>query len=343
MSAQRAPRLQEPPAPAPEGKLPAQTRAAVERLIAKCDADPWAVEGLDFTAPPPHLSAADEATVVQYLTDFQHIERMAGAFFAALATKVDDPSLVALLARFVADEERHAQALARLAAFHNRRRLRRYTASPTLVRLAERLHAWIALAPADAAAIGVTVGEIAFDIAYLGPLELFLSDPTTQAVLARIHRDEARHLALDYLLLDVAPSLAPSARSGLAVGQTLRLAGHWARIMAAGFPFMRTAFFGTNARLDPSGQRMRDAARRIQLAMDRPAVRDRVLGRAFAALQLGFDAPGLGRVLRGAFAVALNTNPEFFRCQATPAERAAARRSSADEAAQLTWAGFAHA
>ena len=316
--------------------LPPEAEQSIARLLRKRAVDPWSPEALALPQPA-RRSEEDEAALVQYLVDFQQIERMAGAMFGAMAERVNHAPLRDLLCAFVEDEARHAGALRRLEVLHNQRRLRVYEPTPSLVRLGERLAAWIRLAPPEAAAVGVTVGEIAFDIAYLGPLEVFAEDPATATVLARIHRDEARHLALDHLLLDLAPLLEGPE---LGVRGTARYLWAWVRVLEAGFPFMRDTFFGTSGQLDPEGQRLREAARRIELAMDREAVRRRPVALLYEGMQRSFEAPLVGDLVRRVFAKILRADPDVFRRQTTAKERASARQRTAGEAAEAVIAEF---
>lgn len=315
-------------------------RAAVERLLEKARRDTWSIREVSLDGPVRPMSRTDEEAVVQYLTDFIFIERMAGAFFEALRHKVDDPLVVELLGHFVEDETRHAQAMQLLADRFDVHHHRIYAANPHLVALTQRMAEWIRLAPPDAASAAVTVGEIVFDIAYLKPVDDFVDDPVARAVFRRIHRDESRHIALDYLLLDAygaedvdlpKPTLAQTAALSLAFARALR----------AGVPFMREVFFGQSTHVDPDGRRLRDAVRRIQLLSHRGQLSSRGFGRIYGAVQRAFDSPLAGPCARGLMGALVNGDPEVFRSQFSAAERAAHVRRSAEDAAHETVAAFA--
>ena len=315
--------------------MSAQADFDLNRLAQKARRPGWTLDDLDFTHPPT-LSPEDEATVVQYLTDFVMIERMAGAFFHALSEKVLNPTAREVLLAFVADETRHAYAMQRLADYYDVHKLRIYAPNPWIIRLVQRLEEWSRVVPPDSASVGVTVGEICFDVAYLKPLEEYLNDPTAREVLRRIHRDESLHLALDYWLLEHFSEHSPS----FSWLQHAEIAWRYARAFQVGFPFMRNVFFGTNARLDHSGVRLREAAKRIQLALDRPAIASRPTGKFFHTVQAVFDHSLTGPVARRAFAGLLGADPALFRTQATAAERERARTSSVEDVARDTVAAF---
>jgi rubrerythrin len=315
-------------------------RAAVQRLLEKARRDTWSIREVSLDGPVRPMSRADEEAVVQYLTDFIFIERMAGAFFEALRHKVDDPLVVELLGHFVEDETRHAQAMQLLADRFDVHHHRIYAANPHLVALTQRMAEWIRLAPPDAASAAVTVGEIVLDIAYLKPVDDFVDDPVARAVFRRIHRDESRHIALDYLLLD-AYGAEDVDLPKPTLGQTIALSLAFTCALRAGVPFMREVFFGQSSHVDPDGRRLRDAVRRIQLLSQRGHLSSRGFGRIYGAVQRAFDSPIAGPWARRLMAALVNGDPEVFRSQFSADERAAHVRRSAEEAAHDTVAAFA--
>ena len=315
----------------------------LDRLLERCHEHTWRLSDLDFSRPPQALPGAQEDAVVQYLTDFVYIERMAGSFFLALQDKVGHPVVRQILQTFVIDETRHAHAMQLLADHFDRRKLRIYAPNPWIVRLVQRLEEWIRVAPPDAAATAVTTGEICFDVAYLKPLDEHLADPTAREVLRLVHRDESRHLAIDYWLLEWFGTADYQERhppEPFDLRAEAELMVRYVRAFSVGFPFMRQVFFGTNARLDQNGARLRDAAKRIQLAMTRPGIRGRPFVRFYGAVQAIFDSPVLGPVVRRGFATVLGADPTLFKTQYTDAERAHVEGLSAHELAVDTLAAF---
>jgi hypothetical protein len=102
------------------------------RMLDKCHAGQWHADDLDWSAPPPILPRAKEEAVVQAFTDMAGIERLAAALFTAARAKATDPTLAAIFASFVEDEDRHAVVAQRLARYYDVHHYRDYQLAPAL-------------------------------------------------------------------------------------------------------------------------------------------------------------------------------------------------------------------
>src|SRR5690242_20551144 len=96
------------------------------RMLEKCVRDQWSVDDLDWSLPPPEMPRAKEEAVVQYFTDMEAIELLAGALFEVQRASAKDATLKKIFSTFVADEKRHAAVAARLARHYDVHRYRTY-------------------------------------------------------------------------------------------------------------------------------------------------------------------------------------------------------------------------
>jgi hypothetical protein len=271
------------------------------RMLDKCRRDQWTVEDLDWSLRPPVLPPDKEAAVVQYFTDMAGIERLAGALFAAQAAKATDPTLRAIFDTFVIDEERHAVAAERLARFYDVHAVRAYQMSPALVAFRPPFLRVIELMPAEIANGYITAGELLLDVALLRSLDDYVADEMSHRAMALINRDESRHIAIDFHMTEVYASdefLAEARRRpGPTVAERLRGAAALLRMVWYAKPFLEQVFLAPMDRTDPSGHRMREAVKRIQLIARKPTVARRPFTRAMLAVQDAFNHPLLGKVV----------------------------------------------
>ena len=163
------------------------------------------------------------------------IERLAGALFAEQERHAKDPELGAIFHTFVVDEERHAVAAERLAPSFRSQSAEVLRSEPELGPLRPRFLAALRHVSAELANPTSSVGELLLDIALLRSIDDYVDDPTCHDVMELINRDESRHVAIDYFMIDYYASEAwASERAKLprrTVGAHLRAAVAFSRML----------------------------------------------------------------------------------------------------------------
>lgn len=307
------------------------------RMLDKCVRDQWAADDLDWTLPPPVMPRDKEEAVVQYFTDMAGIERLAGALFAAQARKATDPVLRAIFESFVVDEERHAVVAERLARHYDVHRWRRYEMAPSLVAFRPHFLRVIELAPPEIANAYVTAGELMLDVALLRSLDDYVGDQMSHQAMHLINRDESRHIAVDFHMTEVYASDAyltsRRARPAPPLRRRLRGAAELMQMLWHAQPFLKAVFLEPIDRTDPSGRRIREAFKRIQLVARKPTVARLPFTRFMLKMQDLFNHPVAGPVLGGVLlralggerraATVLFTDEELARSQAMSFEELA--------------------
>jgi hypothetical protein len=304
-----------------------------ERMLALCRRDQWTIDELDWSVTPRVLSRAHEEAVCQYFTDMAGIERLAGALFAVQRDQARDDTLRAIFATFVVDEERHAEVALRLARHYDVHGYRRYATNPHLVRFSRHFVEAARTAPPDIANAYITTGELLLDIALLRSLDEFVDDDMSHAAMRLINRDESRHIAVDYHMAEYYASaeydawMSAQPRKGLRaqVRSTLALAG----FLRHAQPFFRDVFFRPMALVDPSGTRLIDAFKRVQLLGRKQGTGPRrPFTRFVQTLQALFENP-LTRPLFGRLVErVLGVDPRVIHTLYTPDELAHTQRVS---------------
>ncbi len=314
----------------------------LERMLARCREGQWRLDDIDWSRAPRPLDAAGEREVVQYFTDMAEIERLAGALFAEQRRHATDPVLREIFSTFVIDEERHARAAERLARHFDTRKLTTYRPSPSLVHFRPRFLAALRHVSAEVANAYVVAGELLLDIALLRAIDDFLDDETCHDAMKLINRDESRHVAIDYYMIDYYASPErererreqPRPTLAEAAEETGRAAYAFAAMLLAAKPFIRDVFVEPMTRVDPERRRMREAFKRMQLLSAKPGIAARPFSKFLRTLQFLYASPATHRVL-GPLAERLVGVPgEYLRDLYTQEEWARASRSSMDELAQ---------
>lgn len=250
-----------------------------QRMLEKCQSQQWKIDDLDWTVKPRPMAYDEEVAVVQYFKDMAGIERFAKALFEEQSKIVADPTLKKIFQTFVVDEERHAQVAERLAQHYDVHGYRVYKPSAELARFQPYFLSAVRHLSAEVANAYITGGELLLDIALLRSLNDYVHDEMSERAMELINRDESRHIAMDYYMTEFYASEAYQQWLVQQPGKTpLEHARSWASfvgVLATAAPFFRQVFFGPMARIDPSGKRLREAVKRMQLLGRRKNVSDR--------------------------------------------------------------------
>jgi hypothetical protein len=259
------------------------------RMLAKCEALQWRPSDLDWDQKPRPMPPQDEMAIVQLFTDMAGIERLAGALFLEQQRRVDDPTLKAIFGTFVKDEVRHSQVAQMLADFYDVHHFRVYRQNEHLARFTPAFVDAVRYLSDDVANAYITVGELILDIALLRSINDFVHDGMSDQAMRLINRDESRHIAIDYAMVGYyttdayhaklaarpRPSLAERARGARAMAQMLYL----------GKPFFQDVFFRPMELVDPTGKRIEEAFRRVQMISAKPGVGRRPFGAFMLAVR----------------------------------------------------------
>jgi len=268
----------------------------LSRMLERCERGQWALSDVDWSRQPRALPIDIERDVVQYFTDMAQIERFAGALFAEQRRRTRDPLLASIFQTFVIDEERHAQAAERLAAHFDVHRLRSYEPSPSLVRFRPKFLAALRHLSAEVANAYIVGGELLLDIALLRSIDDYVDDPTCHDVMKLINRDESRHVAIDYFMVDFYASPAwareEAAMARRTLADTARALVSFSGILLSAKPFIRDVFIEPMTRVDPDRRRMREAFKRMQLLGAKPGVAARPFASFLRALRFLYKTPG---------------------------------------------------
>lgn len=307
-------------------------------MLSKCVRDQWAVADIDWTRPPPDLPPDKEQVVVQAFTDMAGIERIAAALFEEQRRRADDPVLRQILETFVRDEVRHSHVAQMLADHYDVHHYRTYQVNDALRRFTPPFVHAIRHLSAEFATVYVTTGELILDVALLRSLDDYVDDPTAAEVMALVNRDESRHIAIDFHM--IAYYASPEYQASLAAlpppGPRERAAAWaaFARVFVHARPFFREVLFEPMAHTDPSGRRIREAFKRIQLLSAKPEVAARPFNRFLLALQRTHNHPVAGPALRRALVRLTGVDSEFLQVLYTDHEFAHAAASDIDTLAE---------
>jgi hypothetical protein len=280
----------------------------------------------------------DEMAIVQLFTDMAGIERLAGALFSEQEKRVDDPTLKAIFASFVRDEVRHAQVAQMLADFYDVHHYTVYQPNEHLQRFTPAFVDAVRHLSDDVANAYITVGELILDIALLRSINDFVQDAMSDQAMRLINRDESRHIAIDYYMVEHYTSDAYdaklAARSRVRIDERVRGARAMALMLYYGKPFFRDVFFAPMDRVDPSGRRIREAFKRVQMVSAKPGVSRRPFGAFMIALRDMYGHP-LGRKLLGRVLTRVaGMEPRFMEQIPTDAELERARAMTFEELAE---------
>jgi hypothetical protein len=176
----------------------------LDAMLAKCGRLQWSTKDIDWDAPGKEAVGPEQAqALAAFMGDLYWIESTAAIVFSAMAGSTKKPQLRGIFESFAVDEQRHADAELLL--------MRRWGIVPknevpapnpntrnlinSLERVAHRVH------PAVYSAI-IPFTELVLDGALVKHLDVTVKDPLCAEVFRRINADEARHLAVDFYMLE---------------------------------------------------------------------------------------------------------------------------------------------
>jgi hypothetical protein len=179
----------------------------IEKMLAKVKASQWALADIDWDAPGRECVTEDPVLYPKlkaFMADLMWIEHVGARGFAAMAKKAPDDTLRQMYIYFHAEEQRHANAEMAL--------MRRWgmldgdtLPEPNInIRLVVE---WLDRCADDQPL--VVLGSVIpmLEIVLDGSLCKFLlekvQDPVCHAAFEKINGDEARHLGVDFHVLDV--------------------------------------------------------------------------------------------------------------------------------------------
>ncbi len=312
-------------------------------MLEKCRRLQWDADAdLDWSVAPKALSREDEIAIVQYFTDMAGIERLAGRLFEVQRDLVDDPTLKAIFDTFVVDEERHAVVAERLARHYDVHGYQSYEVNRHLQRFAPAFRAVLDHVSPEVANAYITSGEILLDVALLRSLNDFVGDEMSDQAMRLINRDESRHIAIDYYMVEyyASPRYAAweAAQPEKSALQKARALLTFAVFTWRAGPFLRDVFFRPMDMTDPSGKRLLDAFRRIQLIGLKEELQHRPFNRFLRGMQDAFNHPVVGRVAGSAISRVLGLEPRVLQRLYTDEDEAEVQRKSFAEMARETLA-----
>lgn len=175
----------------------------LDTMLAKCGRLQWSTDDIPWDAPGAEVvDDAMRARLVGFMSDLHWIEAIAARVFTFMAKQTESP-LGGIFASFARDEQRHADAELLLM---KRWGLVPKGGLPALNINAKNLMAAIErggdrVHPSVYAAI-IPFTELVLDGALVKHLDAEVPDPVSNEVFRKINADEARHLAIDFYMLE---------------------------------------------------------------------------------------------------------------------------------------------
>jgi len=314
----------------------------LQRMVERCERDQWSIQDLDWSVKPRPMARDEEEAIVQYFTDMAGIEMLAGELFRVQEQRTDDPQLKQIFHSFVKDEIRHAAVAARLANHYDVHHYRTYIENPHLTRFRPFFVDALKQVSAEVANAYITGGELLLDVALLRSLNDYVHDDMSQQAMDVINRDESRHIAMDFHMVEYYASenyqewLSTQPKPGL--GQWARASWAISNLLYHAGPFFEGVFFAPLGRVDPSGKRMREAFKRLQLLGARDRVKDRPFWRAVAFGRFAFSNPFVGPAIGKVAQRVAGLPDSLMQHLYDDAELQAARRASLDALVEETLA-----
>ncbi len=307
-------------------------------MLAKCVRDQWSIDDLDWSLPPPALSRDKEQAVVQAFTDMAGIELLAGALFEVQREKTTDPTLAKIFSTFVADEKRHSAVAARLAKHYDVHHYREYVESPALTRFRPHFLKLVRSTSPEIANAYITSGELILDVALLRSLDDYVADDMSHRAMHLINRDESRHIAVDFHMTEYYCSDEYAEqirrRPRPTVREIARMTRNLATMMWFVKPFLQEVFLRPMDTTDPSGRRVQEAFKRIQLVLRKPTVSRTPWSKMMIAFQDAYNHPVFGRFFGRILLRLLGAEDRAARILFTQQELVRTQQMSFDELAE---------
>jgi hypothetical protein len=185
----------------------------------------------------------------------------------------------------------------------------------------------------------ITVGELILDIALLRSIDDYVSDGMSARAMQLINRDESRHIAIDYYMVEhyASPDYAAQMRERVARKSVRETAATWqtfATMLFHAQPFIRDVFVEPMDFVDPSGVRLREAFKRFQQLGAKPGVNARPFGKFVLTLQDLYHHPVIGPLFGRGLARVSGVGERFLQRLNSEAELAEAARKSYEELAE---------
>ena len=202
-----------------------------------------------------------------------HIERSDEATLGRQA------SLSAIPAPTGAERARATRVAQMLADYYNVHHYKHYVQSTALQKFAPHFIAAVRQAPLEVANTFILGGELMLDIALLRSLNDYVDDDMMRRAMHLINRDESRHVAIDFHMVEYYASPEYRARRKFSVLDHARSASVLMQMAFYSRPFFRAVFFQPMALLDPTHARIREAMKRLQLLRAKPNVANQPMAR----------------------------------------------------------------
>lgn len=307
-------------------------------MLDKCRRDQWSIDDLDWSIPPPALPRDKEEAVVQAFIDMAGIELLAGALFEVQREKTDDPTLKKIFSTFVADEKRHSAVAARLAKHYDRNHYRDYRESPALTNFRPHFLRLVRNTSPEIANAYITSGELILDVALLRSLDDYVDDDMSHRAMHLINRDESRHIAIDFHMTEYYCSdeylEVLNRRPKPSKRQFAKMLGNVAVMMWYVRPFLQQVFLTPMDRTDPSGRRVQEAFKRIQLVLRKPTVARSPFSRMMIKFQELYNHPVIGKMFGDVLLRLLGAEDRAARILFTPEELRRTQAMSFEELAE---------
>lgn len=307
-------------------------------MLEKCVRDQWSIDDLDWELPPPNLPRDKEEAVVQAFLDMAGIEKLAGALFEVQRQKTTDPTLKKIFSTFVADEKRHSAVAERLSKHYDVHQYRTYVESEALTKFRPHFLRLVQDTSPEIANAYITSGELILDVALLRSLDDYVADEMSHRAMHLINRDESRHIAIDFHMTEHYCSdeyMAEIARrpqpSMLEMARMLKVLG---TMMWFAKPFLQQVFLAPMDRTDPSGRRIHEAFKRIQLVLRKPTVARSPFSKMMIKMQELYNRPIIGKLFGRVFLRVLGAEDRAARILFTQEELKKTMGMSFDELAE---------
>jgi hypothetical protein len=305
----------------------------LHRFLDKCREGQWKISDLDWSVAPRPMTAAEERAIVQYFTNMAGIERLAGALFEIQRGLTDDPTLQKIFSTFVADEERHAQAAERLAEFYDRHHYQTYALAPELLAFRTPFLDAIKCISPEVANNYVTSGELLLDVALLRSLNDYVGDAMSNQVMELINRDESRHIAMDYYMMDFYAS-TPQRAPQKSLRESLHAAFTMAKMIYYARPFLVSVFLNPMELLDKEGARLKEAFKRMQYLALKPHLQARPFAKFLYTTRRAYNMPVVGPIFGSLISRIGGAPGKYMADLYTAQEAEQIRRMSVEEMAQ---------